>query len=167
MSLLTGLLSFVLIAFSIWATIDILLTRQKDIRNFHKIFWLVISVVFGAFAGLSWLWVGRPRKVGLLPGGNTGTVAQLAANAGITIPGVSAPVASDRPSEPTAGQANDAGQASFDDLAPEVTEAKTVIDLTEPVDAQPLPPAPLGPEDSEGWAQWSTIALAEDQFKED
>ena len=84
MSLLTGLLSFVLIAFSIWATIDILLTRQKDIRNFHKIFWLVISVVFGAFAGLSWLWVGRPRKVGLLPGGNTGTVAQLAANAGIT-----------------------------------------------------------------------------------
>ena len=166
MSLLTGLLSFVLLAFSIWATVDILLTPQKDIRNFHKIFWLVISVVFGAFTGLSWLWVGRPRKVGFLPGGNTGALAQLAANAGITIPGFTAPdgpVAHERaPEHP--GLANDGEQTGLNELAPEAT---TIIDLTEPVETQPLPPAPLGPEDSEGWAQWSTIAVAENQFKED
>ncbi len=166
MSLLSGLLSFVLLAFSIWATVDILLTPQKSIRNFHKIFWLIISVVFGAFVGLSWLWVGRPRKVGFLPGGNTGALAQLAANAGIAIPGVAAPV--QNPVEAAEATEGPSGHPSdIETSAAEAAEAPVVIDLTEPAVAPSLPPAPLGPEDSEGWAQWSTIAVAENQFKED
>ncbi len=168
MSLLSGLLSFVLLVFSVWAVVDVLLTRKEDIRNFHKIFWVLITVVFGAFAGLSWLWVGRPRKVGFLPGGKNGALADIAANAGVTIPGLTAPSATPAETGPV-GFTNPADQSTPEDLAPEAPapEAAMVIDLTEPTVAPTLPPAPLGPEDSEGWAEWSTIAVAENQFNED
>ena len=157
MSLLTAIPSFALLIFSLWATADILLTPKEDIRNFHKIFWLVISVFFGAFTALSWLWVGRPRKVGFLPGGNTGVVAQLAANAGINAPArIISPTATSR----TSGAENVADQSGLEALAPEAT---TVVDLTEPVD---IAPAPLGPEDSPGWAEWSANAVADNQNKD-
>ena len=157
MPLISGLLSFVLLAFSAWVVIDVFLTPKESIRNFHKIFWLVITVAFGPAAGLSWLWVGRPRKVGFLPGGNTGTVAQVAANAGITAP--------DRLIAP-ANSGETAGFENTDDqnrLAESVPEATTVIDLTEPIE---LPPAPLGPEDSEGWSEWAAKAVAEIQSED-
>ncbi len=156
MSLLSAIPSFILVTFALWATIDVLLTPKEDIRNFHKIFWLILTVVFGAFAGLSWLWVGRPRKVGFLPGGNRGALAQLAANAGINAPArIIAPSVA---GETTGGDVAD--RAGREVLA---SEATTVVDLSEPVE---IPPAPLGPEDSQGWAEWSANAVAESQAKD-
>lgn len=162
MSLLSGLLSFVLAAFSVWAVTDVFLTPKENIRIFHKIFWLVVTVVLGPAAGLGWLLAGRPRKVGFLPGGNTGTLAQVAGDAGSS--------ATARPSAPadsgqSTGFEGSADQNHLEEPAPDIT---TVIDLTEsnPSESLRSQPAPLGPEDSEGWAAWAAQAVAENQSED-
>ena len=122
MSLLSIGPSFVLIAFSVWTVIDIVLTRKERIRNFHKIFWLFVAVVLGPAAGLSWLWIGRPRKVGFVPGGKDGPVANLV---GLSAPaGAPSPARSNEPTAPT-GLGTSADQRSLQTPTP---EAATVID---------------------------------------
>lgn len=154
---LSGLLNIVILVFSIWATVDILLTRKEDIRHLYKIFWLVTNVVFGPFASLGWLLLGRPRKSGPLPGGNKGSLAQVGANAGIDVPArLIAPTAIDA----STSSENPADQSGLEELAPEAT---TVIDLTEPVQIQP---GPLGPEDSQGWTEWAANEVNDNPSKD-
>ena len=157
MSLVSGVLSLVLVAFSVWAVVDVFLTPKESIRNFHKIVWLVPTVLFGPVAGVLWLWLGRPRGVGFLPGGNTGPIAQVVDEAGI---------ADSDHQIASADSGETTGFESYTDESPledPVPEATTVVDLTESIERQP---APLGPEDSEGWAEWATKAVAEMQAED-
>jgi len=57
-----GVLLLIVIAFWIWAILDVIATEAELCRNLPKGVWLLLVVVLGDLGALAWLVLGRPEK---------------------------------------------------------------------------------------------------------
>ena len=64
-----GIISFALFAFTGWAIIDVLLTDKDRIRWGWKPVWLGLVAISGPAGAFGWLFSGRPKAGGIIPGG--------------------------------------------------------------------------------------------------
>ena len=65
-----GIISFALFAFTAWAIIDVLVTDKERIRWGWKPVWIGLVAIGGPAGAFGWLFFGRPKNAGLIPGGN-------------------------------------------------------------------------------------------------
>jgi hypothetical protein len=64
-----GLVLFLLVAFWLWALIDVIATDSSRARNLPKGVWLLLVLLFLDVGSLCWLLFGRPQGAGIWPGG--------------------------------------------------------------------------------------------------
>lgn len=63
-----GLFGLVLMAFWIWAVLDVIATERILIRNLEKTVWLFLVIFLPSVGGVAWLLLGRPANAGFSPG---------------------------------------------------------------------------------------------------
>ena len=66
-----GLVGFVLLAFWIWAILDVIATEESLIRNLPKFAWLLLVIFLSSIGALAWVLLGRPAGAGWRPGDTT------------------------------------------------------------------------------------------------
>lgn len=63
-----GIFGLVLIAFWVWAVLDVISTDESMCRNLPKTMWLMVVIFLSGLGALAWLLLGRPENTSLLPG---------------------------------------------------------------------------------------------------
>ncbi len=63
----------VVVAFSVFTLIDLLMTDRSRVRALNKPLWALIVVLLPAIGGILWLWLGKDRRTS--SGGSRRTVA--------------------------------------------------------------------------------------------
>ncbi len=66
-----GIFGLVLIAFWVWAILDVISTDESMCRNLPKTVWLMVVIFLSGLGALAWLLLGRPENASLLPGATT------------------------------------------------------------------------------------------------
>jgi hypothetical protein len=63
-----GVVFLVLVAFWIWALLDVIATESELCRNLPKGIWLILVLLLPDIGSLAWLLLGRPEKGSWKPG---------------------------------------------------------------------------------------------------
>ncbi|HET9444358.1 MAG TPA: PLD nuclease N-terminal domain-containing protein, partial [Acidimicrobiales bacterium] len=63
-----GIVGVVLLAFWIWAILDVIATEERLIRNLPKFAWLMLVIFLSSIGALAWVLLGRPAGAGWRPG---------------------------------------------------------------------------------------------------
>jgi hypothetical protein len=63
-----GVVLLVIVAFWIWAILDVIATEAELCRNLPKGVWLILVLLFADIGSIAWLLLGRPEKGTWRPG---------------------------------------------------------------------------------------------------